>query len=54
MMDDSRWLALCELKGRESPDPKTQVGCIIVGPDGSAFTRRIRTLTDESNASLRS
>jgi dCMP deaminase len=35
MMDDSRWLALCELKGRESPDPKTQVGCIIVGPDGS-------------------
>jgi dCMP deaminase len=33
MMDDSQWLALCELKGRESPDPRTQVGCIIVGPD---------------------
>ena len=35
MVDDSRWLALCASKGRESPDPKTKVGCIIVGPDGS-------------------
>ena len=34
MGDDSRWLALCASKGFESPDPKTKVGCIIVGPDG--------------------
>ena len=34
-VDDSRWLALCASKGRESPDPRTKVGCIIVGPDGS-------------------
>jgi dCMP deaminase len=34
MVDDSRWLARCASKGRESPDPKTKIGCIIVGPDG--------------------
>lgn len=32
-MDDTRWLALCASKGRESPDPRTRVGCVIVGPD---------------------
>ncbi len=35
MVDELRWLALCASKGRESPDPRTKVGCIIVGPDGS-------------------
>jgi dCMP deaminase len=35
-VDDSRWLALCASKGRESPDPKAKVGYIIVGPDRSA------------------
>ncbi len=35
MMDYSRWLALCASKARESSDPRTKVGCIIVGPDGS-------------------
>ena len=37
MLDDLRWLALCERKGSESPDPRTKVGCVIVGPD-----RRLR------------
>lgn len=32
-LDDSRWLTRCALKGRESPDPRTRVGCIIVGTD---------------------
>jgi len=33
--DDAQWLALCACKGRESPDPRTKVGCVIVAPDGS-------------------
>jgi len=32
--DDARWLAFCASKGQESPDPRTKVGCLIVGPDG--------------------
>jgi dCMP deaminase len=32
-VEESRWLALCASKGRESPDPRTKVGCVIVGPD---------------------
>jgi dCMP deaminase len=35
MVDDSGWLTLCARKGRESPDPKTKVGCVIVGADRS-------------------
>jgi len=30
---DRRWLALCAAKGRESPDPRTKVGCVLVGPE---------------------
>ena len=33
-MDELLWLDLCASKGCESPDPRTKVGCIIVGPDG--------------------
>ncbi len=33
--DDARWLALCASKGQESPDPRTKIGCLIIGPDGS-------------------
>ncbi|HVN05640.1 MAG TPA: deaminase [Bryobacteraceae bacterium] len=36
-VDESRWLALCASKGQLSPDPRTKVGCVIVGPD-----RRVR------------
>jgi dCMP deaminase len=43
MMDDARWLALCAIKGRESPDPKTKVGCIIVGPDRSVRSEACNT-----------
>jgi dCMP deaminase len=43
MMDDSRWLALCAIKGRESPDPRTKVGCIIVGPDRSVRSEACNT-----------
>jgi len=32
--DDARWLALCASKGKESPDPRTKIGCLIVAPDG--------------------
>ena len=32
-VDESRWLALCASKGQLSPDPRTKVGCVIVGPD---------------------
>jgi dCMP deaminase len=35
MKEESQWLALCAMKGRESPDARTKVGCIIVGPDGT-------------------
>jgi len=34
-LDDLRWLALCARKGSESPDPRTKVGCVIVGTDKS-------------------
>ncbi len=34
-MEYSQWLALCALKGRESPDARTKIGCIIIGPDGT-------------------
>ena len=33
--DSSRWLAYCAEKGSESPDPRTKIGCVIVGPDNS-------------------
>jgi len=32
-VEESQWLARCASKGRESPDPRTKVGCVIVGPD---------------------
>lgn len=32
-VEESQWLALCASKGRESPDPRTKVGCVIVGQD---------------------
>jgi dCMP deaminase len=32
-LDDLQWLALCARKGSEGPDPRTKVGCIIIGPD---------------------
>jgi dCMP deaminase len=34
LVDESLWLDLCASKGGESPDQRTKVGCIIVGPDG--------------------
>jgi dCMP deaminase len=36
--DDLRWLALCAQKGRESPDPRTKIGCVIVGADKSILS----------------
>lgn len=41
--DETRWLALCASKGRESPDPRTKVGCIIVGPDRSVRAEACNT-----------
>jgi dCMP deaminase len=46
MMDDARWLAICASKGLESPDPKTKVGCIIVGPDRSLRSEACNTYPD--------
>jgi dCMP deaminase len=43
MLDDSRLLALCASKGRESPDPKTKVGCVLVGPDRSVRSEACNT-----------
>jgi dCMP deaminase len=42
-VDDLRWLALCASKGRESPDPNTKVGCVIVGPDRSVRSEACNT-----------
>ena len=43
MRDDLRWLAVCARKGSESPDPRTQVGCILVGPDKSVLCEACNT-----------
>ena len=43
MMDDARWLALCASKGRESPDPRTKVGCVIIGPDRNVRSEACNT-----------
>jgi dCMP deaminase len=51
-MDDSRWLALCASKGRESPDPRTKVGCVIVGPDGSVRSEACNTYPNGALAGI--
>lgn len=42
-LDDLRWLAVCARKGSESPDPRTKVGCIIIGPDKSVLCEACNT-----------
>ncbi len=42
-LDDLRWLALCARKGRESPDPRTKVGCVIIRPDESVLCEACNT-----------
>jgi dCMP deaminase len=41
--DDLRWLALCARKGSESPDPRTKVGCIIIGPEKGVLCEACNT-----------
>jgi dCMP deaminase len=35
MDQDAKLLALCSVRGQDSPDPRTQIGCLIVAPDGT-------------------
>jgi len=42
-LDDLCWLALCARKGSESPDPRTKVGCVIVGPAKSVLCEACNT-----------
>lgn len=41
--DDGRWLAYCREKAAESPDPRTKIGCVIVGPDNSLIAEACNT-----------
>ena len=52
MIQDSEWLARCAIKGLESPDPRTKVGCIIVAPDDSVRSDGCNTLPNRIHARL--
>jgi len=43
MMDDAYWLAFCARKARDSSDPTTKIGCVIVGPDRSLRSEACNT-----------
>ena len=41
--DDGLWLARCAERGAESPDPRTKIGCVIVGPGNSLIADACNT-----------
>jgi dCMP deaminase len=52
--DDAHWLIYCAEKGSESPDPRTKIGCVIVGPDNSLVVGACNTYPKGINTTIKS
>jgi dCMP deaminase len=42
-INDKEWLARCAAKGRESPDPRTKVGCVLVDSEENLLCEACNT-----------